>query len=65
VVRERFDGRLSLRFKGQDLENKEVDMVRPKPAVRVFAITRRRKPPKYIPSPTHPWKRGPVVQGSR
>lgn len=65
VVREWFDGRLSIRFKGKDLEYKEVDMVPPKPAVRVFAMKIRRKPPKYIPPPTHPWKRGPVVQGLR
>jgi predicted DNA-binding protein (UPF0251 family) len=65
VVREWFEGRLSIRFKGKDLEYKEVDTVRPKPAVRVFAIKIRRKPPKYIPPPTHPWKRGPVVQGLR
>jgi hypothetical protein len=65
VVREWFDGRLSIRFKGKELEYKEVDRVRPKPAVRVFAIKVRRKPPKYIPPPTHPWKRGPVVQGLR
>ena len=65
VVREWFDGRLSIRFKGKELEYKEVDMVRPKPAVRVFAIKVRRKPPKYIPPPTHPWKRGPVVLGLR
>jgi hypothetical protein len=65
VVREWFDGRLSIRFKGKGLEYKEVDMVRPKPAVRVFALKIRRKPPKYIPPPTHPWKRGPVVQGLR
>ena len=65
VVREWFDGRLSIRFRGKELEYKEVDMVRPKPAVRVFAIKVRRKPPKYIPPPTHPWKRGPVVLGLR
>jgi hypothetical protein len=65
VVREWFDGRLSIRFKGKDLEYKEVEMVRKKPAVRVLAIRLRRKPPKYIPPPTHPWKRGPVVQGLR
>jgi hypothetical protein len=65
VVQEWFDGRLSIRFKERDLEYKEVDAIRPQPAVRVFAITRRRKPPKYIPTPSHPWKRGPVVQGLR
>ena len=63
VVREWFDGRLSIRFKGKELEYKEVDMVRPKPAVRVFAVKLRRRPPKYIPPPTNPWKRGPIVQG--
>jgi hypothetical protein len=65
VVREWFDGRLSIRFKGKELEYKEVDTLQPKPAVRVFAVKFRRKPPKYIPPPTHPWKRGPVVQGLR
>jgi hypothetical protein len=65
MVREWFDGRLSFRFKGKELEYKEVEMVRPKPAVRVLAIKIRRKPPKYIPPPTHPWKRGPVVLGLR
>jgi hypothetical protein len=65
VVREGFDGRLSIRFKGKELEYKEVDTVRPKPAVRVFAIKLRRKPPKYIPLPTHPWKRSPLLQGLR
>ena len=65
VVREWFDGKLSIRFKGKELEYKEVDMARPKPAVRVLAVIRRRKPPKYIPPPTHPWKRGPVVLGLR
>jgi hypothetical protein len=65
VLREWFDGRISLRFKGKDLDYKEVDAIQPKPVVRVFAVVRRRKPPKYIPPPTHPWKRGPVVQGLR
>jgi hypothetical protein len=65
VVREWFDGRLSIRFKGRDLEYKEVEIVRKKPAVRVLAIRLRRKAPKYIPAPTHAWKRGPVVQGLR
>jgi hypothetical protein len=36
------------------LEYKEVDTVRPKPAVRAFAGKLRRKPPKYVPPPTHP-----------
>ena len=61
VVREWFDGRFSIRFKEKDLEYKEVEMVRPKPAVSVLAMTIRRKPPKYIPPPTHPWKRYPAL----
>ena len=65
VVREWFDGRLSIRFKGKDLEYKEVEMVRKKPVVRVLAMKVRRRTPKYIPPPTHPWKRGPVVLGLR
>jgi hypothetical protein len=65
VVREWFDAKLSIRFKGKELEYKEVDTVRPKPTVRVFAMKIRRKPPKYIPPATHPWKRGPIVQSLR
>ena len=38
VVRQWFDGRLSIRFKGKDLEYKEVNTVPPKPAVRVFLL---------------------------
>jgi hypothetical protein len=65
VVRERFDGRLSSRFKKKGLEFKEVDLVRAEPAARVFAIKIRKKRPKYIPPPTHSWKRGSVAQGLR
>jgi len=65
VVREWFDGRLSIRFNGKELEHKEVDPTQPKPAVRVLAVKFRRKPAKYIPPVTHPWKRGPVVLGLR
>ena len=54
VVREWFDGRLSIRFKGKDLEYKEAEMVGKKPEVRVLAIRLRRKPPKYIPPPPTP-----------
>jgi len=38
-------------------------MIRSKPAVRVIAVKFRRKLSKYFPPATHPWKRGPVVQG--
>jgi transposase len=65
VIREWFDGRISMRFKGKELEIKEVDTVRSKPVSRVLSVNFRRKPPKYIPPVTHPWKRGPVVLGLR
>ena len=52
VVREWFDGRISARFNGKELEIKEVEAFRP-------------KPPKHVPPVTHPWKRGPVVLGLR
>jgi transposase len=63
VVREWFDGRISIRFKGKELEIKEVDAFHPKPPARVVSPKFRRRPPKYIPPVTHPWKRGPVVLG--
>lgn len=62
VVREWFDGRLSIRFKEKDLDYKEVDVARLKPAVQVIAVKIRRKPPKYLPPPSHPWKRVPFIQ---
>lgn len=48
-----FDGRMIIRFDGQDLSNREI-AERPKriPAVPVA----RPKPPKYTPPPTHPWR---------
>jgi transposase len=65
VVREWFDGRLSLRFNGKELEYREVDVPQPKPAVRVLAAKFRRRSGNYVPPVTHPWKRGPVVLGLR
>jgi hypothetical protein len=62
VVREWFDGRLSFRFKGRDLEYKEVEVRPPQPVVRVAAVKIPRRPPKYIPPPIHPWKRVPFTQ---
>jgi len=49
----RFDGRMIIRYEGNDLGYREITE-RPKriPAAPVF----RPKPPKYIPPPTHPWK---------
>ena len=55
VVLERFDGRLSLRFKGRDLEYRqalEPKRSAPKPVVMKI----RRKPPKYDPPASHPWR---------
>jgi transposase len=63
VVREWFDGRVSIRFNGKELEIKEVDAFRPKPPAKVKSLKFRRKPSKYIPPVTHPWRRGPVVLG--
>lgn len=55
VVLERFDGRLVLRFRGRDLAYREVlepPRRAPKPAVAKI----RRKPPKYNPPASHPWR---------
>jgi hypothetical protein len=55
TVLDRFDGRLSLRFKGRDLAYREVQEPRPV-APRPVLVKPRRKPPKYYPPPTHPWR---------
>ena len=55
TVLERFDGRLALRFKGRDLEYRQVPELKrlaPKPVL----VKIRRKPPKYDPPPSHPWR---------
>jgi len=55
VVLERFDGRLTLRFKGRDMAYREVlepPRRAPKPAVAKI----KRKPPKYNPPASHPWR---------
>jgi len=65
VVREWFDGRVSIRFNGKELKSKEVDVLPSRPAVRVLAAKCRRRPVKYIPPVTHPWTRGPEVLGLR
>ena len=55
VVLERFDGRLSLRFKGRDLEYREV--LEPKrPPQRPVVVKIRRRPSKYEPPASHPWR---------
>jgi transposase len=55
VVLDRFDGRLSLRFKDRDLEYQEVRQTRPVEPKPVMVMPRP-KPPKYNPPPTHPWR---------
>jgi hypothetical protein len=55
TVLERFDGRLSLRFKGRDLDYREAQIPRPV-APRPVLVKPRRKPPKYDPPPSHPWR---------
>ena len=55
VVLERFDGRLSLRFKGRDLEYRQV--LEPKRrAPNPVVVKIRRKPSKYDPPASHPWR---------
>jgi hypothetical protein len=55
VALDRFDGRLSFRFKGRDLEYQPAPQ--PKPASpKPVAVKIRPKPPKYIPPPEHPWR---------
>ena len=48
-----FDGRMVIRFDGRDLAYREIPE-RPKRVTAVAAV--RRKPPKYTPPPTHPWR---------
>jgi transposase len=55
TVLERFDGRLSLRFKGRDLEYRQAQEPK-RPAPKPDVVKLRRKPPKYDPPPTHPWR---------
>jgi transposase len=48
-----FDGRMIIRFEGQDLAYREI-LERPNRVQAVIVV--RRKPPKYNPPPTHPWR---------
>lgn len=54
-VLERFDGRLSLRFKGRDLEYREA-LEPPRRAPKPVVTKIRRRPPKYYPPAAHPWR---------
>jgi hypothetical protein len=55
VVLERFDGRLALRFRGRDLAYREV-LEPPRRAPKPAVVKIRRKPPKYNPPASHPWR---------
>lgn len=55
VVLERFDGRLVLRFRGRDLAYREV-LEPPRRAPKPAVVKIRRKPPKYNPPASHPWR---------
>ena len=55
VVLERFDGRLTLRFKNRDLHYREA-LEPPRRAPRPVVVKIRRKPPKYKPPTSHPWR---------
>jgi hypothetical protein len=55
VVLERFDGRLSLRFKGRELGYREV-LEPPRRAPKLVAVKATRKPAKQDPPPSHPWR---------
>jgi transposase len=62
VVLERFDGRLALRFKGRDLGYREV-LEPQRPAPKPVVVKIRPMPPKYIPPPSHPWRRSLLRNG--
>lgn len=55
VVLERFDGRLVLRFRGRDLAYREV-LEPPRRAPKPAVVKIRRRPPKYNPPASHPWR---------
>jgi len=55
VVLERFDRRLALRFKGRDVAYREV-LEPPRRAPKPVVVKIRRKPPKYNPPASHPWR---------
>ena len=55
TVLDRFDGRLSFRFKDRDLEYQPAPQ--PKPALpKPVKVKIKPKPPKYTPPPEHPWR---------
>jgi transposase len=55
AVLERFDGSLMLRFKGRDLEYRQV-LEPPRRAPKPVVVKIKRRPPKYNPPASHPWR---------
>ena len=58
-VREQFDGRITLKYKGRYLDSHEVYETRPLKQIKVEKAVKEkeREKSKYKPSPDHPWKR--------
>ena len=54
LVLDHFDGRMIIRFEGQDLAYREIEE---RETPRKPKIMVRPKPPKYMPPPDHPWRR--------
>lgn len=54
LVMDHFDGRMIIRFEGQDLAYREIEE---RETPRKPKIVVRSKPPKYMPPPEHPWRR--------
>ena len=54
LVIEHFDGRMIIRFEGQDLSYREIEE---REMSRKPKIVLRPKPQKFIPPPNHPWRR--------
>jgi hypothetical protein len=60
LVREHFNGKIILEWKGQKLKYREVTEQVPKrrkEMAKISQITSKRRKEKYKPAPTHPWKR--------
>jgi transposase InsO family protein len=56
-VREQFDGRITIKFKGRYLDFHEVFEPKSLKAVKLADSATVKKKGKYIPPPDHPWKR--------
>ena len=58
-VREHFDSRITIKFKGRYLKHREIIETKPlaKEKMKKPVDEPRKKKGKYIPPPDHPWKR--------